>query len=881
MQFLGALFLVLVLPLGVVEATAAAKDHPIGKVVTLLESLQAKVSAEAKDEEKTFTTFLAWCKTSFGTLNTAIAARTADIEKFTSDESSAKIKKDKTNMEIASLTSEIDKTTTANTKAAADRSAEATLYKATRLDFTNTVKAVQSALNGLNNSIDTRKRMHLMQLRGSSDPAPQDNAWALLLMQEHPQVFTELTVDQQEEFTAAAVDDQSLMQIEDRGERDTFPGTNLKAPPSMADRVLKKEQYGKSRTYSFKSAGAMGLLSQLVTDFKDKIKKADSQETFKLSEHMNAQTARTDAIKAATDTKNIKVQTRNNAAADEKTAYDNKVTATSDKAADTSLRKETKADCKLKQSEYDSRYKTRFGEMAAMSTAIKILTKVAKVQAPPKAPPTLLLQVAAALQIADPKMTVMMNLINMQATKSHSLDFSAFAAKIQRKVGLGGTFDAINEEIQKMIFRLIAEQKTEKEHKVWCDKEYYNTNTTNNSQTDKKEDLRVKIAAATSQINSLIVAINDLVTLNHKNMLNYKKATEERKVSKEAHMVTIKDAKDAQDALAQASAALTAFYKESGQIAKESWEAMVQTDDEQDPTTGTAQATQATKLTKRAKTDAAAYTGQGDSVNPSTGILKILVDTSGDFAVMETNCRQAETSDQGIYEALEKTFKTDKAQNEKDIEMKKEQQTRLKNRIKTLEKGHKKVSDSLWATQQYLVDLTLPCISGDSSFSARQKARDDEIVSLKKAKSTLANAHNPTPAEIAAKKKAASDKQAAHASKMAAGNKKLASDKADLAKVISAAKKTEVQKTVAAHNKKRKDIRKPKKTKKATFAEDTKKAADKELKNALAEKKVADKELKKILAETTAAAVKQTAESGSATKKQQPVSIRLHGGPSM
>ena len=48
-----------------------------------------------------------------------------------------------------------------------------------------------------------------------------------------------------------------------------------------------------------------------------------------------------------------------------------------------------------------------------------------------------------------------------------------------------------------------------------------------------------------------------------------------RKVSKEAHMVTIKDAKDAHDALAQASAALTAFYKESGQIAKESWEAMV------------------------------------------------------------------------------------------------------------------------------------------------------------------------------------------------------------------------------------------------------------------------------------------------------------------
>jgi len=511
---------------------------------------------------------------------------------------------------------------------------------------------------------------------------------------------------------------------------------------------------------------------------------------------MNAQTARTDGIAAATATRDTaKVPTRDNAATDESTANQNKVTATEDKAADTALRKTTKADCDLKQSEYDSRYKTRFGEMAAMTTAIKILTKVTKVQAPP----TLFLQVAATHQIADPKMTVMMNLINMQAAKSHSLDFSAFAAKIQRKVGLGGSFDAINEEIQKMIFRLIAEQKTEKEHKVWCDKEYFNTNTTNNSQTMKKEDLTTKVASATSSINALLIVINDLVTLNHNNKVEFEAATEDRKVSKAAHMVTIKDAKDAQDALAQASAALTAFYKESGAIAKESWEAMVQTSGEQDPTTGTAQATQATTLTARAATDDAAYSGQGDSVDPTTGILAILTDTSGDFAVMETNCKQAESSDQAIYEALEKNFKQDKAQNEKDIEMKKEQQQRLKNRIKKLEKGLKKVSDSLWATQQYLVDLTPACISGDSSFIDRQFARDAEIVSLKSAKETLKHAHAPTAAEIAAIAQKKADALAAHNAKIAAGNAKLATDKADAKQVLADATASKKEKDQAAH----------------------------------------------------------------------------------
>jgi len=341
MQFVGALFLVLVLPLGVVESTASG-DHPIGKVVTLLESLQAKVTAEAKAEETTFNGFLAWCKTSFGTLDTAIAARTEDIEKFTTDESSAKIKKDKTNKEIEFLTAEIDKMTAANTKAAADSAASTTLYVATRLDFSNTVLAIEDAMNGLNNSKNTSSdRMSMTQLRGSSDPAPQDNSWALMLMQAHPQILAELTVDQQEEFTAAAVDDQSLMQID--------------GPPSEQD-ILDKEQYGKSKTYSFKSGGAIGLLSKMVIDFNDKIKKADSEETFKLSQHMNAQTARTDGIAAATATRDTaKVPTRDNAATDESTANQNKVTATEDKTADTLLRKTTKADCDLKQSEYDSR----------------------------------------------------------------------------------------------------------------------------------------------------------------------------------------------------------------------------------------------------------------------------------------------------------------------------------------------------------------------------------------------------------------------------------------------------------------------------------------------------------------------------------------------
>ena len=48
--------------------------------------------------------------------------------------------------------------------------------------------------------------------------------------------------------------------------------------------------------------------------------------------------------------------------------------------------------------------------------------------------------------------------------------------------------------------------------------------------------------------------------------------TATRKENKEENMATIKDAQDAQTAIAQAIAVLTDFYKSTGEVASEAWE---------------------------------------------------------------------------------------------------------------------------------------------------------------------------------------------------------------------------------------------------------------------------------------------------------------------
>merc|ERR1719197_1471 len=53
-------------------------------------------------------------------------------------------------------------------------------------------------------------------------------------------------------------------------------------------------------------------------------------------------------------------------------------------------------------------------------------------------------------------------------------------------------------------------------------------------------------------------------------------ATEIREVGKHENDLAIKDAKDAQTAVSNAVAVLTDFYKSSGEVAKEAWEAFIQ-----------------------------------------------------------------------------------------------------------------------------------------------------------------------------------------------------------------------------------------------------------------------------------------------------------------
>merc|ERR1719511_569391 len=76
-------------------------DNPIRKVVTLLQDMQIKVTAEGRKEEALYKKFMCYCKTSGDTLAASIAAPKAKIESIGAEIKAASEKKKQTEQDLA------------------------------------------------------------------------------------------------------------------------------------------------------------------------------------------------------------------------------------------------------------------------------------------------------------------------------------------------------------------------------------------------------------------------------------------------------------------------------------------------------------------------------------------------------------------------------------------------------------------------------------------------------------------------------------------------------------------------------------------------------------------------------------------------------------
>merc|ERR1719240_1214549 len=210
------------------------------------------------------------------------------------------------------------------------------------------------------------------------------------------------------------------------------------------------------------------------------------------------------------------------------------------------------------------------------------------------------------------------NFLRAEARVTHSKALERLAQEVAAH--LSGPFDEVNNMVQKMIFRLMAEQKDEDDHKNWCDLELEKTTSSRVNKEDKIEALSAKIDDAQATIQKLmedIKAANEMIADIDKHVAE---ATEIREIGKKENALALADAESAQKAVANAVSVLRDFYKNSGEVPKEPWEFL------QGPV----------ELPENPATWDSSYTGVADPNGEQPGgIITVLKAVSSDFAKME------------------------------------------------------------------------------------------------------------------------------------------------------------------------------------------------------------------------------------------------------
>jgi hypothetical protein len=668
---------------GTLRSHGTAEEHPAVAIIALLEKLSAQVKTEGEAEAVEYAKFSQWCTDLIGAKEAAIKKSEEEIAV-----ASASIQALETDIaalteEIGDLETEITKDGAAQTKMQTNRDDENGEYLLDKKDLEDTITALDEAITEMENSlISTSQKVKKVAVKKALE----------LIRIYRPQ--------------------------------DTAAVTHF---------LQKTDQEPDAPTYESKTGGVTEILKDLKTKFETKLKELNESETNAVSAHALADAAKTDEIEAGTAAKATKTEVKGRKGGDLATTQAQLTESTEARDTAATVLKTTKDTCSTRASEWEERSSRREGEIKAMKSAIGILTEVTGVRTPEDKGVETTFEGTSFLQKVDDPRAKIVNLLRQAASKAKAKDLIKLADRIasMEKAPGDSVFAQIKNMIEKMVFRLMREQKDEDDHKNWCDKELTKTNMTIDDKNTKKEELQTSIDSFTAQIATLEADIKQN-TIDISAMESaIATAVEDRQAESAENKATIKDAQDAQNAVSNAIAVLEDFYKNIGGIPKADWEL--------------AQVSRKARRVKSAEDPEAPSAGfeAGDSYTGTSGgtaVVDLLTEVATDFASMEAQAKSDETTQQDEHDTWLTATKVSKAAAEKDSEMKGARKLTLSGKLdgKMTDKDHNE--KELEATEEYMANLQPACVEGDSTYEDRKSARTTEIEALKSAETILEEA---------------------------------------------------------------------------------------------------------------------------------------------
>jgi prefoldin subunit 5 len=657
--------------LAALGAVSASEVTPIVKVIELLEGMLNKGKEEKHAEQVQFAAYKQFCddtsvakKRAIEEAEERIGMLKATIEKSTQD--AAQLAR-----EIAEHESDIAAWTGDKKAATKERDLSKADYQELHKDYSESVDALQRAVAYLKDKSRTMPQASLAQTK----------------------VLREIR-------------DMTLIPAAAKKTLDAF--LQASQDPDAALEVTAPEAYA----YESRLGPVIEMLEKLLDKFIDERTALEKEEmNSKHAYEMLMQDLEAQLTQAESDVneksvfKAKKLQEKANAEGD---LEDTSTT----KADDESYLADLTSTCEQKSSDFEIRQQLRAEEIVAISKAIEVckenahlLDSRSSAALITKAKPAKATSLASLRSdTRSPAQARAAKFLQERAGRLNSRMLSVLAARVS-----DDPFAKVKKMIKDLIVRLMEEANEEAEHKGWCDSELATNEVTRKEKTAAVETLHAEIDELEASIAKLTEEIGELTEAIAQLDAAMAEATGLRTEEKKSNEATIKDAVDAQAAVAQALAVLRDFYSKQAEAT------LVQTKRQQP---------------KAPEIFNEPYRGMTGEASGVIGMLEVI---ESDFARLEAETTASEAAAQKEYDEFMTDSKVDKAAKTKDVEHKtaKKQDSEHALTMKTNDlDGTQKELD---AALRYFDKLKPSCVDSGVSHEERVQRRQEEIESLQEA----------------------------------------------------------------------------------------------------------------------------------------------------
>eukprot|EP00429_Kryptoperidinium_foliaceum_P018639 CAMPEP_0176036224 /NCGR_PEP_ID=MMETSP0120_2-20121206/17939_1 /TAXON_ID=160619 /ORGANISM="Kryptoperidinium foliaceum, Strain CCMP 1326" /LENGTH=733 /DNA_ID=CAMNT_0017369611 /DNA_START=53 /DNA_END=2254 /DNA_ORIENTATION=+ len=687
------------------EVDTSSSANPIRRVVSMLQNMQQKVTAEGKREKELFEKFQCYCTTGASDLSASISAAEAKITQDTSSLEQATAQKAQLEQDLAEHQKDRSDAKEALAKARALREKEAKAYAKESSEYKTNVAALGKAIMAL------------------------DKGMTGFLQTSTGALLRKLTINMD-------------MSNADRDMLSAFLST------------------GASQKYAPASGQIVGILKEMKDTMEKDLAEMTSTEEAAVKDFEELSAAKTKEVEAHGAAIESKTE-RHGQVGLEIVALQEDLDDTSKAlSGDKEFLQDLDKNCATKKQEWEERSKTRAEELVALADTIKLLNDDEALDLFKKTLPS-----AALLQTEGSFRLIRQHAVNaLKAARGNAagrgdprLDMVMLALQ-----GRSKNFDKVLKMIDDMVSLLGKEQTDDDAKKVYCEGALDKTEDEKKALERQIEDHEKSMADAKEGIATLTEELASLAAGIKSLDKAVAEATETRKDENAEYKDTMAANKAAKELLGVAKNRLAKFYTPKIYKAPPKRELSAEdrifvnnggTPPPTEAPTGIAGTDISPVLAQIAartqRRDAGlvapppppetwdAYAKKGQEHNGVVAMLDMLV---ADLDKQMTEADVEEKDSQKEYESFMEDSKRKRATDAQLIAEKEGYKAELETELQKTSQDHKVAMQQAMGRAEQLRDLHLECDWLMSNFDARKEARTGEIESLKNAKAVLSGA---------------------------------------------------------------------------------------------------------------------------------------------